>query len=146
MLISGDGGRVVGRWNDMYLIGGFLLGGSNVENWRGGDHQKKNLFINSVEFSMYDRPIETVKYIWVNFLHMFHWKFITKLQKSTSFAYSWSNSKEYKILDAIVPNEMLVVNGNTGSYEIDEYSLVVICLNSFQHYNSVAFSLFIYAA
>ena len=41
-VVSGDGGRVVGRWNDMYLFGGFLfmLGGSNAEEW--GDHRKKN--------------------------------------------------------------------------------------------------------
>ena len=43
---------------------------------------------------------------------------------------------------------MLAVNANAGSHQIEQYnnlSLVVIlhCLNSFQHYNYVAFSLFI---
>ena len=45
----------------MYLFGGFFLGGSDAENW--GDNQKKNLFVNSVELSMCDSRIETVKYI-----------------------------------------------------------------------------------
>ena len=54
----------------MYLFGRFLLGGLNPENW--GDH-RKNFFINSVELSMCDGPIETVKYIWVNILYMLHW-------------------------------------------------------------------------
>ena len=63
-VVSGDGVRVVGRWNDMYLFAGFLLGASNAENW--GDHRKKNFFINSVELSMSDGLIETDKCIWVN--------------------------------------------------------------------------------
>ena len=57
-----DSRRVVGHSNDMSLFGRFLLGGSDAENW--GDHRKKNFFINSVELSMWDGPIETVKYIW----------------------------------------------------------------------------------
>ena len=48
----------------MYLFGGFLSGGSNAKN--SGDHRKKNFFINSVELSVCDGPIETVKYIRVN--------------------------------------------------------------------------------
>ena len=48
-----------------YLLGGFLLGGSNAEKWV--DHRKTIFFINnSVELSMFDSPIKTVKYIWVN--------------------------------------------------------------------------------
>ena len=46
-------------------LGGFLLGGSNAKKW--SDHRKNNfLKNNSVGLSMYDGPIETVKYIWVN--------------------------------------------------------------------------------
>ena len=56
----------------MYLFGRFLLGGLNPENW--GDH-RKNFFINSVELSMCDGPIETVKYILVNILYMLDWIF-----------------------------------------------------------------------
>ena len=49
--------------------------------------------------------------------------FFTKLQKFTSFAYSWSTSEEYKILDAVVSNELLAANANAnvGSYQIKEY-------------------------
>ena len=48
-----------------YLLGGFLLGGSNAEKWV--DNRKTIFFINnSVELSMFDSPIKTVKYIWVN--------------------------------------------------------------------------------
>ena len=46
------------------------MGGSNAENW--GDHQKRNFFINSVELSMCDGPIETVKYI-LYILYMLDW-------------------------------------------------------------------------
>ena len=53
----------------MYLFGRFLLGGLNPENW--GDH-RKNFFINSVELSMCDGPIETVKYI-LYILYMLDW-------------------------------------------------------------------------
>ena len=46
-------------------LGGFLLGGSNVEKW--GDHRKENFLINnSVGLSLCDGPTETVKYIWLN--------------------------------------------------------------------------------
>ena len=72
-VVLGDGRRVVGLWNDMYLFGGFLLRGSNAENW--GDHRKKNFFINSVELSMCDSRIETVKYIWLNILYIVDWIF-----------------------------------------------------------------------
>ena len=67
--------------------------GSNAENW--DDHRKKNLFINSVELSMCDGPIESVKYIWVNILYMVEHAsldFLTNLQKITSFVNSWSTS------------------------------------------------------
>ena len=70
-------------------------GGSNAENW--DDHRKKNLLINSVELSMCDGPIESVKYIWVNILYMVEHAsldFLTNLQKITSFANSWSTSEE----------------------------------------------------
>ena len=74
--------------------------------------------------------------------------FLTKLQKISPFAYSWSTSEEYKILDAVVPDELLAVTKSAGSYQIEEYknpSLVVIlhCLNSFQHNSDAAVSLFI---
>ena len=56
--------------------------------------------------------------------------FFTKLQKFTSFAYSyWRNSEEYKILDAVVPDEVLAAYANVSSYQIEEYKnkiLVVI--------------------
>ena len=55
--------------------------------------------------------------------------FLTKLQKFTSFAHSWSASKEYKILDDVVLDKLLAANTNTGSHQIEEYknsSLVVI--------------------
>ena len=42
--------------------------------------------------------------------------FLTKLQKFTCFAYSWSTSGEYKILDAVVSDELLAANANAGSY------------------------------
>ena len=42
--------------------------------------------------------------------------FLTKLQKFTSLAYSWSTREEYKILDGAVPDELLAVNANAGSY------------------------------
>ena len=35
------------------------------------------------------------------------------------FAYNWSTNKDYKILDAVVSNEMLAVNANAGSYQIE---------------------------
>ena len=52
------------------------------------------------------------------------------------------------MLDAVVPDHLFSVKANAGSYQIEEYknsSLVVIlhCLNSFQHYNYVAFLLVI---
>ena len=72
--------KIVGCWNGMYLLWGFF-----VERFKCGNMEwpsKKNFFINnSVGHSMYDAPIETVKYIWVN-----------------TFC-----SKECKNLDAVVP-------------------------------------------
>ena len=68
---------------------------------------------------------------------MYAWlDFFTKLKKFPSSAYSyWSKSKEYKILDAVVPDELLAANANAGSYQIEKYKnkgLVVIlhCLNT----------------
>ena len=56
---------MVGRLKDIYLFKGFWLGCSNAEKWC--DHGRNNFFINnSVELSMTDGLIETVKYIWVN--------------------------------------------------------------------------------
>ena len=55
--------------------------------------------------------------------------FLTKLQKLTSFAYSWSTSREYKILDAVTPDELLAAKASASSYQIEEHkhsSLVVI--------------------
>ena len=82
---------------------------------------------------------------------MLHWIFSQNCRNSLPLHDSWSTSEEYKILEAVVPNELLVVNPNAGPYQIEKYknsSLVVIlhCLNSFQHYNYVAFSLFICTA
>ena len=75
----------------MYLFGGFLLGGSNAENW--GDHRKKNFFINSVELSMCDGPIETVKYIWVNVLYMLDWIFLQNCRNSLPWQTTGTKSK-----------------------------------------------------
>ena len=89
-------------------LGGFSLGGSNAE----GDHQKKNFFINnSVGLSMFDGPIETIKYILVNMWCMLDWIY-TKLQKYTSFAYSRSTSEEWKNLVAVVPDQLLASNAD----------------------------------
>ena len=66
----------------MTYFGRFLLGGSDAEQW--SDDRKKNFFINdSVGLSMCDGSIETVRL-----------DFVAKLQKYTSFAYSWSTSHE----------------------------------------------------
>ena len=75
------GGGVVGRWNDMYLFGGFLLGGSNTEKW--GDHRTKNFFINNfVGLLICDGLIETVKYIWVNIWCILGWIFSQNCRNS----------------------------------------------------------------
>ena len=60
-VVSGDSGMMAGRLNDMYLFERFLLGESNEENW--GDHRNNFFINNSVELSMCDGPIETVKHI-----------------------------------------------------------------------------------
>ena len=71
-LVSGGGGIVVGCWNSITCLGGILLGCSSAEKWR--DHWKNNFFRNnSVVLSMWDRPIETVKNIWVNIWCIFDW-------------------------------------------------------------------------
>ena len=92
---------------------------------------------NSVGLSMYNGPKQTVKHIWVNIWCMLDWTFAQNCRNEfTSFAYSWSisYSEEYKILDAVVPDELLAANANAGSYQIKEYNIsssVVIlhCLN-----------------
>ena len=71
--------------------------------------------------------------------------FVTKLQKYTFFAYSWSTSKECKVLDAVVPDQLLAANTDAVAYQMEEHKnsgLVVIlhCLSSFQHNHYVAFS------
>ena len=64
-LVSGDEGEWWAIKMACTCLGGFLLGGSNAEEWN--DHRKKNFFINNfVGFSMCDGRIETVKYISVN--------------------------------------------------------------------------------
>ena len=63
--------------------------------------------------------------------------FETKLQKYTSFAYSWSTSAgPRKNLDAVVPDQFLAAISDTVAYQMEEYKnsgLVAIlhCLNSF---------------
>ena len=89
--------------------------------------------------------IEYVKYIWMDWMH--GWlDFVTKLQKYTSFAYSWTTSEECKNLNAVVPDQLLAVNTNAIAYRMEEYKnlclLVILhCLNSFQHSNYAGFSL-----
>ena len=72
--------------------------------------------------------------------------FFIKLQKYTSFVYSRSTSEECKNLDAVLPNQLLVVRTDAVVYQMEEYKnlgLIVILyfLNSFQHNNHVAFLL-----
>ena len=71
--------------------------------------------------------------------------FVTKLQKYTSFEYSWSTSEEFKNVYAVLPNQLLAANDDAVTYRMEEYansSLIVIlhCLNSFRHHY-VIFSL-----
>ena len=63
--------------------------------------------------------------------------FLTKLQNKNRFPLHTADptNTEYKVLDAVVPDQLLTVNANTSSYQIEEYknsSLVVIlhCLNT----------------
>ena len=80
---------------------------------------------------------------------MYAWlDFVTKLQKYTSFAYSWLNSIYSKNLDAIVPDQLLAAIADTDAvaYQIEKYKKFrfgcdLHCLNSFQHNNYVALSL-----
>ena len=70
--------------------------------------------------------------------------FVTKLKKYISFAYSLSTSRGCKKLDAVAPDQSLAANAEAVGYQMEEYknsSLVVIllCLNSFQHSNYMAF-------
>ena len=80
------------------------------KNW--GDNRMKKLFSemwgntvwgaaceNSKRLFMYDGSIETVEYFWVNVSCMLD--LVTKLQKYTPFAYSWSTSKECKKWNAV---------------------------------------------
>ena len=55
--------------------------------------------------------------------------------KTAEIHFLWIQLKEYKILDAVVPDKLLTANTSDGSYHIEEYknsSLVVIlrCLNT----------------
>ena len=61
--------------------------------------------------------------------------FVTRLQVYTSFAYSWSTSKEYKSSDAVMPNQLLAADNDAVAYQMEQYKnlgLVIIfhCLNS----------------
>ena len=47
---------------------------------------------------------------------------VTKLQKHTSFVYSWSTNEECKILDAVVPDQLLAANADAVAYQIDTNS------------------------
>ena len=47
--------------------------------------------------------------------------FVTKLQKYTSFALSWSTSEECRNLDIVVPNQMLAENVDAVDYKIEEF-------------------------
>ena len=133
-LFSGDGGRVVGRLKDMYLFRGLLLGCSNAEKWC--DHRRKNFFINnSVELSLTDGLIETVKYLWVNIWCTLDWIFSQNCRNSLPLHIFDQLGEEYKTLDAVVPNKFLAANANTGSYQIEEYknsslALILHCLKT----------------
>ena len=50
--------------------------------------------------------------------------FVTNLQKYTSFPNSWSNSKEYKNLDAVVHDQLLAANANTIAFRWKNIILV----------------------
>ena len=72
--------------------------------------------------------------------------FVTKLQKYTSFAYSWSTS-DCKILDDVLPKQLFAANIGNVAYQIEEYKnsgLIVIldCLNGFQHNNYVHYYMY----
>ena len=72
--------------------------------------------------------------------------FITKLEKYTSFAYSWSTREEWKNLDAVVPDQLLAANAYAVAYQMENYKtsgfvVILHCLDSFQHNNNVVFSL-----
>ena len=75
--------------------------------------------------------------------------FITKLQKYTSFAFSWSPNDEGKNLDAAVPDQVLATNPEAVAYQMEKdkiSGLVVIlhCLNSFQHIKYAHFRYYMY--
>ena len=60
--------------------------------------------------------------------------FVTKLQKCTSFAYSWT-TRSANTQDTVVPDQLLAANANDIACQMEEYEisdLVVIlhCLNS----------------
>ena len=124
-------------------LGGFLLGGSNAA--KCGDHRKKNFFVNnSVEALILlkesHQGLETACTFWG--------RGIPENCRNTLplLAYSWLTSEECKILDAVVPDQLLAAHADTVAYQIEEYKisgLVVIlhCLNGFQHNSYVAFSL-----
>ena len=70
---------------------------------------------------MSDGPIETVKYIWVNIGCILDCIFSQNCRNLPFFAYSWTTSEEYKILDAVVPDELLAANANANSYQIEKF-------------------------
>ena len=96
--VSGNGGRLVGRWNDIYLFGRIFVWRFNRKNVKCGEMPLepwgKRLVKNPWDSVwQYDRNSEMHlgEYLidaWLDF--------VTKLQKYTSFAYSWSTSEECK--------------------------------------------------
>ena len=72
--------------------------------------------------------------------------FVIKLQKYTSLAYSSWTSGNAKTWDAVVPDQLLAANANVIAYQMEEYKnsdfvVILLCFNSFQHKNYMAFSL-----
>ena len=66
--------------------------------------------------------------------------FATKPQKYTSFTYSWSASKEWKILDAVASHQLFPANADAVAYKIEVYKnsgLVVILQFSTQQLRGI---------
>ena len=47
--------------------------------------------------------------------------FVTKLQKYTFSAYSWSTTKDCKNLDTIEPDQLVAANADNIAYQMEEY-------------------------
>ena len=47
--------------------------------------------------------------------------FVTKLQKYTFFAHSWSTNDECKNLDSVVLDQLLAPNADAVAYQMEEY-------------------------